>query len=50
VRQDSIQEFRAHLADLHKMKGYTSDEKGKYTICILAKLTCICALQTLKSF
>ena len=28
VIQDSIQVFRTHLADLQKMKGYTSDEKG----------------------
>jgi len=28
VIQDSVQIFRTHLADLQKMKGYTSDEKG----------------------
>jgi len=28
VMQDSVQVFRTHLADLQKMKGYTSDEKG----------------------
>ena len=30
--QESVEEFREHLAKLQNMKGFTSEEKGK--VCI----------------
>ena len=38
VIQDTIQTFRTYLADLQKMKGYTSDEKGEFCYFLAALL------------